>query len=112
MRKKKLKPTEDLPVQSETSEPVEAQLEVNPTVAALRETAAEVHEALSVGGKNYVNETSRKAQGVTVMDVESDQVKVYRKDGTYIRTYSREVHGEKYQELAKQFVDKQNGQLA
>ena len=52
----------------------------------------------------------KQNENPTKEDVKNE-VSVFGKDDNFIRTYSKELHGDKFLDLAKQFAEKVHGKV-
>ena len=82
--------------------------EPNATVLAMRANVAEVQSKLKT---EWMNKKTLKIQQVHRMVTKPDAIEVRKNNGEYIRTYSKEIHGATYAQLAQQYCDKRNGEL-
>lgn len=84
-------------------------IEVAPTESGI---LVPVSSSPSFTGSGMIyNKITGKVEFPCVKKEVDGGVAVYRKDGTYIRTYTLLDHGEKYAILADEFIMKKNSEL-
>lgn len=88
-------------------EPKEAAPEIAPEVVP-----AEPVPSVSVKYASEVNPESKKESQFYYIKEEEGECHVHQKDGLYIRTYSKRIHGDRYRELAQEFIVKHSMKLS
>lgn len=66
--------------------------------------AVPLNSSIQLKDKIITNPYDLKQFSFYEKKVYNDRVEIWKNDGTYIRTYSRQAHGAKYAELADEFL--------
>lgn len=60
---------------------------------------------------DWVHKQTHKSSYVHDVRVRGEAADVFKRNGVHVRTYTKEVHGERFEMLARQYAEKRNKEL-